>query len=75
MITAPSKNYLAILLAGNQLVKLDISTGNATDITPTLPAGVKFGGGIFENNGRIYSQVAGQTTATKDFCSNIIYFE
>lgn len=75
IIAAPSKNYLAILLAGNHLVKLDISTGNTTDITPTIPNGVMFGGGFFENNGRIYSQVAGQTNATKDYCSNIIYFE
>lgn len=75
MISAPSKNYLAILLGGNKLVKLDISTGNTTDITPTLPNGVVFGGGFFENNGRIYSQVAGQSSLTKDFCSNIIYFE
>ncbi|HJV18906.1 MAG TPA: hypothetical protein VJ552_03415 [Sediminibacterium sp.] len=75
MITVPSKNYLAILLAGNQLVKLDISTGNTSEITPTLPSGVLFGGGFFENNGRIYSQVAGRTSASKDYCSNIIYFE
>lgn len=71
----PSKNYLALLVAGNRLVKIDISSGNTTDITPTLPTGVIFGGGFFENNGRIYSQVAGQTSTTKDFCSNIIYFE
>jgi hypothetical protein len=70
--SVPSKNYLALLVAGNRLVKIDLSTGNTTDITPTLPTGVIFGGGFFENNGRIYSQVAGQSTTTKDFCSNII---
>ncbi|MDD2792397.1 MAG: hypothetical protein PHD73_04405 [Sediminibacterium sp.] len=75
MITVPSKNCLAILFARNQLVKLDISTGNTTEITPTLPSGVLFGGGFFENNGRIYSQVAGRTSTSKDYCSNIIYFE
>lgn len=75
MIAVPSKKSLAILVNSNRLIKLDISTGNTTDITPILPSGVIFGGSFFENNGRIYSQVTGQTSLSKDYCSNIIYYE
>jgi hypothetical protein len=79
VVTVPSKNYLAILVgsshATQNLIKLDISTGNTTDITPVLSLGIYFGGGLFENNGRIYTQVAGQTSLSKDYCSNIIYYE
>lgn len=75
VVAVPSKNYLAILMGGKKLMKLDINTATATDITPTVGIGITFGNGIFENNGRVYTQVAGKPSGSALTWSNLIYYE
>jgi hypothetical protein len=75
VVAVPSKNYLAILMGGKKLMKLDISNATATDITPTVGAGLTFGSSIFENNGRVYTQIAGKPSGSALTWSNLIYYE
>jgi hypothetical protein len=75
IVAVPSKNYLAVLMGGKKLMKLDITTATATDITPTVGIGITFGNGIFENNGRVYTQVAGKPSGSPLTWSNLIYYE